>query len=106
MVKKNKLSPLTSALGATAFAASLAASPIAGAAENPFSMNDLGNGYQVAEKGKEGGCGGMKGKAKEGKCGDMAKKTKEGKCGDMKDKSGMKGKKDGQCGEGKCGGKK
>jgi uncharacterized low-complexity protein len=67
---------LTLALG-TAFAASLAAAPMAGAADNPFKMESLKSGYQVAQndKNKEGKCGGDK--AKEGKCG-------EGKCGGNK----------------------
>jgi uncharacterized low-complexity protein len=83
---------LTLALG-TAFAASLAASPVLRAADNPFQMDSLKSGYQVAQadKGKkEGACGGDK--KKEGKCG--GDKKKEGKCG------GDKGK------EGACGGNK
>jgi uncharacterized low-complexity protein len=74
--------------GAIAFGA-------AQASENPFALKDLGNGYQVADKAKDGKCG-------EGKCGGdkKDKKAKDGKCGG--DKKG----KDGKCGEGKCGGKK
>ncbi len=55
---------------------SLAASPIALAGENPFAMQKLSSGYQVAMEGKcgEGKCGGSKAKTSEGKCG-------EGKCG-------------------------
>lgn len=75
-----KKTAMTLALG-TAFAASLAAAPIANAAENPFQMDSLQKGYQVADL-----------KAEEGKCG-------EGKCGGDKDKEG-------KCGEGKCGGDK
>jgi uncharacterized low-complexity protein len=71
---------VTAALG-TAFAASLAAAPIANAAQNPFGMDSLQSGYQIAQN-----------KANEGKCG-------EGKCGGDKDKEG-------KCGEGKCGGAK
>lgn len=71
---------VTAALG-TAFAASLAAAPIANAAQNPFGMDSLQGGYQIAQN-----------KANEGKCG-------EGKCGGDKDKEG-------KCGEGKCGGAK
>jgi uncharacterized low-complexity protein len=92
---------LTLALG-TAFAASLAAAPALNAADNPFKMDSLKNGYQVADndKAKEGKCGGDK--AKEGKCG--GDKAKEGKCGGDKAK-------DGKCGgdkakEGSCGGNK
>ena len=89
MSDKNKLNPLSVALGTT-FAISLASSPAINAAENPFAANQLSNGgYQVAEEGK---CG-------EGKCGD---KGGEGKCGEGKcgDKGG-----EGKCGEGKCGDK-
>lgn len=71
------------------------------AGENPFAIQSLSSGYQVAdhhEKGKDGKCG-------EGKCG-AEMKDKEGKCGEkMKDgKCGAESKmKDGKCGEGKCG---
>lgn len=66
---------LTLALG-TALAGTLAAAPVVNAAKNPFAMDSLKSGYQVADnKGKEGKCGGDKGK--EGKCG-------EGKCGGSK----------------------
>jgi uncharacterized low-complexity protein len=97
----NKRTALTIALG-TAFAASLAAAPAINAAENPFKLDSLKNGYQVAEndKAKEGKCGGDK--AKDGKCG--GDKAKDGKCGGDKAK-------DGKCGgdkakEGSCGGNK
>ena len=115
MVKKTKLTPLAAAVGVT-LAASLATLPLASAADNPFSMKDIGSGYKVAKDGScgEGKCGGKKGK-KDGKCGDK-KGKKDGKCGEGKcgDKKGMKdgkcgdkkGKKDGKCGEGKCGDKK
>lgn len=63
----------------TAFAASLAAAPLALAAENPFALQSLDKGYMVADHHeakpkamKEGKCG-------EGKCGNM--KMGEGKCG-------------------------
>ena len=72
------------ALG-SAFVASVAAGS-AVASENPFEMNELDSGYQMAmsimpegscgEKGEEGKCGE---KGEEGKCGE--KKTPEGKCG-------------------------
>jgi uncharacterized low-complexity protein len=79
----HKKSALSLAVG-TAFAATLVAAPLASAAENPFKMDSLKSGYQVADGHK---------KDKEGKCG-------EGKCGgDKKDKEG-------KCGEGKCGGEK
>ena len=96
MSKKSQLKPLSIALG-TAFAASMAASNVATAAEgNPFATTELSSGYmQVADKHMEGKCG-------EGKCGGKKEmeKNMEGKCG------GSKAKKEGKCGEGKCGGDK
>jgi len=106
------LKPLVIALG-TAFVTTLAITPVANAAENPFAMSDLSSGYMVAEK-AEGKCGGDK--MKEGKM----KMDKEGKCGGDKMKEGkMKMDKEGKCGgdkmkegkmkmdkEGKCGGSK
>jgi len=89
------------AMGAT-FAASMAATPIANADENPFGMQNLESGYlQVAEA--EGKCG-------EGKCGegkkekeekDMEAKCGEGKCGEKKPEPAKQ--MEGKCGEGKCG---
>ncbi len=77
MSKIEKKSVLTTAIGlagALAFGA-------AHAAENPFAMQDLGKGYQVADKHMDGKCGGDK-KGKEGSCGgDKDKKGKEGSCG-------------------------
>ena len=85
------------ALGAFSVAAS--------ASQNPFALNELSSGYQLAqadsgEKDKEGKCG-------EGKCGedkaakmDAEGKHSEGKCGD--DKAAA----DDKMGEGKCGGEK
>lgn len=78
--------PIAAAVGA-AFLASVALSPLASATENPFQLNQLNGGYNLAEKAEgEGKCG-------EGKCG-------EGKCGGEKPKAEGEGK----CGEGKCGG--
>ena len=92
-MKKTNLKPVAAALG-TALAMSVAATPAAADA-NPFGMNDLNSGYQVAWGDKpEGKCG-------EGKCGEGKKadaKTQEGKCGDKKPEA--------KCGEGKCGEKK
>ena len=82
----HKKPALTLALG-TAFAASLAAAPVLQAAENPFQMDSLKSGYQVAQadKQKDGKCG-------DGKCGgDMKKKNKEGACGGDKKKEGACG---------------
>lgn len=63
MSKKTAIRPLTLVLGAV-FTVSLANAASANAAENPFSMESLSDGYQTLAEGK---CG-------EGKCG-------EGKCG-------------------------
>lgn len=111
MSKSNSMKPLALAMGA-AFVTSLAGASVANAAENPFGMTELSNGYMVAES-KEGKCGGSmsKEKMKEGKCGgEKAKKMKEGKCGEGKCGEGMKKAeeakskmKEGKCGEGKCG---
>lgn len=104
------------AMGAT-FAATMAATPLANAAENPFGMQNLESGYmQVAEakcggnmeadKTAEGKCGeGKKAAAKdaEGKCGE-GKKDAEGKCGEGKKEAAKT--KEGKCGEAKCGGNK
>jgi len=84
---------VTTFAATAAIAASFAATG-ANASENPFGMQELSSGYDVAMSTSEGmcgegKCGGDKGK-KEGKCG-------EGKCGDKKGKEA-------KCGEGKCGG--
>ncbi|KPK34371.1 MAG: hypothetical protein AMJ66_03910 [Betaproteobacteria bacterium SG8_40] len=70
----------------SAFAATMAAAPIASAADNPFQMDSLKNGYQIAgvAKGEENKCG-------EAKCGGA---TDDDKGGEAK------------CGEAKCGGSK
>ena len=115
---KFKLNPIASALGVT-LAATIAASPIAQADQNPFGVSEMSSGYMLAGA-EEGKCG--EGKCGEGKCGDEMKKgAKEGKCGEGKcgenkgkakghDKEGkaMGHDKDeeGKCGEGKCGGDK
>ncbi len=94
MSQESTKKPLAIAVGA-AFVTTLAATPAANAAENPFAMSDLSSGYMVAEM-AEGKCG-------EGKCGgEKAKSETEGKCGGEKAKSETEGK----CGEGKCGGQK
>jgi len=91
MSNKVKLKPVAAVLGTT-FVVSMAASPVANAADNPFQMNELSSGYMVAEG--EGNCG-------EGKCGDKGEGEGEGKCGEGK--CGDKGEGEGKCGEGKCG---
>ena len=100
---------LSLAAGA-AFAASFALSPMANAGDNPFGMQKLDGGYQLAQADKkmDGKCGGDN-KMKDAKCGSDKKadgkcgadKAKDGKCG--ADKKAMDKKKDGKCGEGKCG---
>lgn len=92
--------PLAVALGAAFLATSIA--PLASAASNPFSAQQLSGGYALAshQKDGEGKCGDKKA-AHEGSCGDgkaaadgSAVDTKaagEGSCGDMK------------AGEGSCG---
>ena len=99
MSEQTKLKPIAAALGTT-FALSLSLSPVANAADNPFSVTELSQGgYMVADAhGGEGKCG--EGKCGEGKCGEG--KCGEGKCGD--DKAEGEGKcGEGKCGEGKCG---
>lgn len=106
-----KKTALSLALG-SAFAVTLAAAPAVNAAENPFGMSALKNGYLLASAhtGAAPAKDDMKAtdkKMPEGKCG-------EGKCGgakkDVKAKADMKAtdKKmpEGKCGEGKCGGAK
>jgi len=102
-----KLTPVAAALG-TAFALSIATSPVAADSANPFGMSDLVSGYSTAmgDKPAEGKCGegkcGADKKAGEAKCGaDKAKTATEGKCGADKAKKAVEGK----CGEGKCGAK-
>jgi len=75
---------LITAAVSSAFAAGLAAAPIASAAENPFALSGLSSGYQVADSQgavpMEGKCGCMYMKAGEGKCGmSMADTNKDGK---------------------------
>jgi uncharacterized low-complexity protein len=109
MSKKTNLKPLAIALGA-AFVTTLATTPVANAAENPFAMSELSSGYMVADA-TEGKCGGDKkmdkeGKCGEGKCGGDKKVEEEGKCGEGKCGGDKKMDKEGKCGEGKCGGDK
>ena len=106
MSKKNSIKPVVGMLGTT-FVVSLAFSPVTNAETNPFALNDLAEGYMVAD-GHEGKCGeGMEkkaeGKCGEGKCGEGMEKKAEGKCGEGKCGEGMEKKAEGKCGEGKCG---
>ncbi len=77
---------------AVLFAVSL--SLTAQAAENPFGMSDLDKSSLAMSSGPDGKCGGD---MDSGKCG--GDKKKDGKCGADKKK------KDGKCGDGKCGSK-
>jgi len=96
MSDKSRLKPIAAALG-TSFLVSMAASPVASAAENPFSATVLGeSGYMVA--------GDAEGKCGEGKCGEGEAKDAEGKCGEGKCGEGEAKDAEGKCGEGKCGG--
>ncbi|MGB5179001.1 MAG: hypothetical protein WBP44_09760 [Gammaproteobacteria bacterium] len=124
MSKESAKKPLSIALGA-AFATTLAAAPLANAADNPFAMSELSSGYMVADSHMEGKCGEGKcgaGKAgamategtekmmEEGQCGG-AKMMKEGQCGGekagaMATEGAEKVMKEGKCGEGKCGANK
>ncbi len=102
-IKQEKKTPLGMVAGA-ALVTSLAMSLNAQASENPFQVNVLNSGYQLADA-HEGKCG--EGKCGEGKCGEKkAKEAKcgEGKCGEKKAKEAKCG--EGKCGEGKCGEKK
>ena len=106
-IKKSKLSV---ALGG-ALVASMAASSVAVAAQNPFAMASLEKGYMVAEadtanagKMKDGKCGEGKCGAAKSKAKQEAPKAKEAEAGKMKD---------GNCGankdkmkDGACGGNK
>ncbi|MBC7946218.1 MAG: low-complexity protein [Burkholderiales bacterium] len=97
----------------SALAASLAAMPIANAAGNPFALESLSSGYQVADGDKK-----ADGKCGEGKCGASKAegaadkkadgKSGEGKCGATSHgpTSASDKKVDGKCGEGKCGASK
>lgn len=91
-MKKTNMKKLTTVAASAAIVATFSAANVS-ASENPFGMQKLSAGYNVAMS--EGTCG-------EGKCGgDKAKEAKcgEGKCGGDKAKEA-------KCGEGKCGGDK
>ncbi len=106
-MKKINMKKLTTVAASAAIAATFSAGNVS-ASENPFGMQELSAGYNVAMS--EGTCG--EGKCGEGKCGDKAKakageieaKAKEAKCGEGK--CGGDKAKEAKCGEGKCGGDK
>jgi uncharacterized low-complexity protein len=88
-----------------AVAASFAIGSVAHAADNPFVMQKLDSGYQLAQADKK-----ADGKCGEGKCGGAKKaeeKKKDGKCGEAKcgadKKAGDDKGKEGKSGEAKCG---
>ena len=84
--------PLAALIGST-FVVTLGLSSGAYADTNPFTLNELEGGYQLAAADAEGKCG-------EAKCGaDADSKDSEGKCGAGAEEKGAEGK----CGEGKCG---
>jgi len=91
---KKSTKPLAIVLG-SALMASAGFTTANAADTNPFAINALSTGYQVAMSGKskdkEGKCSGQK--KKSGSCG--ATKKKDGKCGAQKKK------KSGNCGAGK-----
>jgi uncharacterized low-complexity protein len=91
---------LTVAAG-TAFAATLTVAPLVKAADNPFAMDSLKTGYQVADDAKKTDDRKAPKMSKADKKAN-AKMMKEGKCGEGK--CGVKNLKEGKCGEGKCGG--
>jgi len=106
----SKKTLIASAVG-SAFIASMAAAPIAAAAENPFALTGLSSGYQVADNhGAKPAAKAAEGKCGEGKCGGAkpAAKAAEGKCGEGKCGGAKPAAKaaEGKCGEGKCGGAK
>lgn len=130
----SKKTVVSAAIG-SAFAAGMAMTPVANAAENPFALQSLDRGYMVADAHMQGKCGTGKcggAKAAEAKCGEgkcgpaMMDANKDGKVTKaefikghedmfaMKDtnKDGvlsgdeMKSGMAGKCGAGKCGGMK
>jgi uncharacterized low-complexity protein len=108
MSDKYMIKPVSAVVGA-AFVSAVAVPSSAAAADNPFAIAELDEGYMLAShhKSEEGKCGGEK-KAEEGKCGGE-KKAEEGKCGEGKC-GGEKKAEEGKCGgekkakEGSCGG--
>jgi len=97
MSNKSKLKPVALAVGA-AFATTLAMSPVASAAQNPFAMSHLDAGYKLADNMGMEGTGSDMPKAKEVSCGaNKAKaeaaakaKAKESNCGANKAKEKAK----------------
>lgn len=84
----SKKSSISVAIG-SAFAAGMAMTPMANAAENPFALQSLDRGYMVADHSSDHSKMMQEGKCAAGKCG-------AGKCGGAKAAEA-------KCGEGKCG---
>lgn len=107
-MNKPTMKPLAAAMGVALAASAFVPAASAATTDNPFAIQELTAGYDLANKGAEGKCG--EGKCGEGKCGEAADKADgegkcgEGKCGEAADKADGEGKcGEGKCGEGKCG---
>lgn len=103
---KSRKTAVTLAVG-SALAASLAAMSLAHAAGNPFALQSLSSGYQVAEAEKKADS------KSEGQSGASKAEGEGAKTADGKDSAAAAGsdhagdkKADGKCGEGKCGASK
>lgn len=95
----------------TALVAGSALSSIAIAADNPFALKKLEQGYRLAQaedKQKDAKCGSEHQKNADGKCGSDKKPEKkaEKKVAPAKPENKKNKMKDGKCGEGMCGGAK
>ena len=95
----------------TALVAGSALSSIAVAADNPFALRKLEQGYQLAQaddKQKDAKCGSEHQKNADGKCGSDKKPAKKAEKKTIPAKPDPKKSKmkDGKCGEGMCGGAK
>jgi len=99
MSKKFSPKAISIAVGGT-MAAGLAATPVAHADANPFSVTELSTGYMLAEKAAEAQCG-------EAKCGGAKpKKASEANCGAKKEAAEANcGAKKKEAAEAKCGAK-
>lgn len=100
-MKKTHLTPVAAALG-TALVLGVAAG--AAQAANPFGMQDLSSGYQLAMGDKPADSKPAEGKCGEAKCG-ADKKASEAKCGGDKKAAEAKCGGEKKMEEGKCGAK-
>lgn len=119
-MKKSNKNPLAFAIGSSLMAgvsspAIQANDSLSNLNNNPFTINELSDGYMQTAKSddKESGSGKMKdGSCGEGSCGSAMmkgseEKTAEGKCAGNKPMPNAKKSdknSEGKCGEGKCGG--